>query len=33
VGEGALLNLWLVLCRVIAPLAVALVFFFNLGIV
>lgn len=33
VGEGALLNLWLILCRVIAPLAVALVFFFNLGIV
>ena len=33
VGEGALLKLWLILCRVIAPLAVALVFFFNLGIV
>jgi len=33
VGEGALLQLWMILCRVIAPLAVALVFFFNLGIV
>ncbi len=32
-GEGALLKLWMVLCRVVAPLAVALVFFFNLGIV
>jgi NSS family neurotransmitter:Na+ symporter len=33
IGEGATLQLWFILCRVVAPLAVALVFFFNLGIV
>jgi len=31
VGEGALFSVWLMLVRLVAPFAVALVFYFNLG--
>ncbi len=31
IGEGALFKLWLVLVRIVAPLAVAAVFVFNLA--
>jgi len=31
VGDGALFNSWLILVRIVAPIAVALVFYFNLG--
>ena len=31
IGDGGLFRLWLVLTRVVAPLAVAAVFFYNLS--